>query len=546
VSDATPTPPPESGGLDRRTLLKYTGALGAAGAITASLAACSSGPKSTTDTGGGKGGGDSITAVIGYGNDQSWDPTMTASAFSMAANHHIYEGLLDTDPISRQPYAALATEVPSDLNSTTWKFTLRDGAKWHDGKPVTADDVVFTFDRIMDTKTTTLAHGFFAGWLKEVRKVDGKTVELVLNFPFADGASRLTLAKIMPRHVFSKAGAWEKAMKGLAVGSGPYKLTSHTPKSNSVLEAYAGYNGPRKANFKKMNWLSIVDAPPRVAKISGGHAEAQIADNIPYANMARLKQGGLTVEGGKGMNNLFLMFNTAHKPFDDVRVRQALHYAIDTKKMIAVALKGDGEASSSFLDSGNPSYRKAKPDYGYDPEKAKKLLKEAGVSGLKITLQSINVSWIADCLPTIKASWDAIGVKTTLNIQDTAALFTKLDQKKDFQVVAAASNPNQFGIDADLIMRYNYSPGNAWMGYARWEGSSAAKDLFKRMDTALKEPDAAKKKRMIQDYIDLVAEQAVIYPVVHNELVTAWDPKKITGVKAQPYPGINLLMAKPV
>jgi peptide/nickel transport system substrate-binding protein len=65
------------------------------------------------------------------------------------------------------------------------------------------------------------------------------------------------------------------------------------------------------------------------------------------------------------------------------------------------------------------------------------------------------------------------------------------------------------------------------------------------MDQASQEPDAGKKKQMTQEYIDIVAENAVIYPVVHNELVTAWDPKKITGIKAQPYPGINLLKAKP-
>ena len=135
----------------RRSFLKYSGALGAAAAVSSSLAACSAGPESTNDTGGGGGGKNStLTAVIGYGNDGSWDPTQTASAFCMAANNHIYEGLLDTDPISREPYAALATAVPGDLNGTSWKFELRAGATFHDGKPVTADDVVFVFERILD------------------------------------------------------------------------------------------------------------------------------------------------------------------------------------------------------------------------------------------------------------------------------------------------------------------------------------------------------------------------------------------------------------
>ncbi|MFF5963166.1 ABC transporter substrate-binding protein [Streptomyces collinus] len=541
MRDVTPDVPAPH----RRSFLKYTGALGAAAAVSASLSACSSGPESTNDTGdGGSGANRTLTAVIGYGNDGSWDPTQTASAFCMAANHHIYEGLLDTDPISREPYAALATEVPGNPDSTSWKFTLRAGATFHDGKPVTADDVVFVFERILDPDTQTLAKGFFASWLKEVRKIDAQNVELVLKFPFPDGLSRLTLAKIMPKHVFSRPGAWDEAIKGKAIGSGPYRQTAHHPKSNTTFEAFDGYNGPRKPAFRKMNWLTIVDAAPRVAKISGSSAGAQIADNIPYANIGQLESGGMTVAGGAGMNNLFLMFNTRHKPFDDPRVRQALHYAIDTEKMVEVALKGHGKPSTSFLDEANPSYRRARTVYDHDPDKAKALLKAAGVKGLSIEILAVNVSWIVDCLPTIKASWDAIGVETTLSPQETTAVFTKMDQKQDYQVVAAASNPNQFGLDADLIMHYNYGPENLWMQYTRWASDPVARQLFKDMDRATREPDPAKKKAMVQDYIDVVAEQAVLYPVVHNELMTAWDPARLSGIRAQPYPGINLLQAK--
>ncbi|MFF7040633.1 ABC transporter substrate-binding protein [Streptomyces massasporeus] len=540
MRDETPDVP----ALHRRSFLKYTGALGAAAAVSASLSACSSGPESTNDTGTGSGRDRTLTAVIGYGNDGSWDPTQTASAFCMAANNHIYEGLLDTDPISREPYAALATEVPKDPDSTSWTFALRSGATFHDGKPVTADDVVFVFRRILDPDTQTLAKGFFASWLKEVRKIDAQHVQLVLKFPFPDGLSRLTLAKIMPKHVFSRPGAWDDAIKGKAIGSGPYRQTAHHPKSNTTFEAFDGYNGPRKPAFRKMNWLTIVDAAPRVAKISGSSAGAQIADNIPYANIGRLESGGMTVAGGAGMNNLFLMFNTRHKPFDDVRVRQALHYAIDTEKMVEVALKGHGRPSSSFLDEANPSYRRAKTVYDHDPDKAKALLKEAGVKGLSIEILAVNVSWIVDCLPTVKASWDAIGVRTTLSPQETTAVFTKMDQKQDYQVVAAASNPNQFGLDADLIMHYNYGPENLWMQYTRWASDPVAEQLFKDMDRATREPDPAKKKAIVQDYIDVVAEQAVLYPVVHNELMTAWNPARLSGIRAQPYPGINLLQAK--
>ncbi|MFC4501645.1 MULTISPECIES: ABC transporter substrate-binding protein [Streptomyces] len=524
---------------DRRSFL--TGTVGALCGLSPVLAGC--GPESTNDIGG-SGPDRTLTAVIGYGNDGSWDPTQTASAFAMAANNHVYEGLVDTDPISRVPYPALATRLPADPRATVWRFTLRPGAVFHDGRPVTADDVLFVYDRILDPGTQTLAKGFFASWLKGVRKVDTRTVELVLRFPFPEGIARLTLAKVMPRHVFSRPGGWDAAIRGLAVGSGPYRQTAHHPKSNTTFEAFDAYDGPRRPAFTRMNWLTIVDAASRVARISGRGAGAQIADNIPYANIPWLERGGLRVAGAAGMNNLFLMFNTRHKPFDDVRVRQALRYAIDSERMVEVALKGHGKPARSFLDETNPAYRPAKTVYDHDPARAKSLLKAAGVRRLEVEILSVNVSWIVDCLPTVKASWDAIGVRTTLAPQETTAVFTKLDQKRDYQVVAAASNPNQFGLDPDLILRYNYGPQNLWTGYARWGGDAVARRLFGDMDRATREPDPVRKRAMIQDCVDVVAEQAVLYPVVHNELMTAWDPHRLTGTRAQPYPGVNLLQAK--
>jgi peptide/nickel transport system substrate-binding protein len=212
--------------------------------------------------------------------------------------------------------------------------------------------------------------------------------------------------------------------------------------------------------------------------------------------------------------------------------------------MIEVALKGRGKPSTSFLNEENPSYAKSRTVYSYDPAKAKALLAEAGVTNLSINLLAVNVSWIVDCLPTIAASWNAIGVKTTLEPQDTAAVFTKMDQNADYQVVAAASNPNQFGNDADLILRYNYTQGGVWMKYTRWENSAGAKVIFAKMDEAVRAADADTKLKLIHEYLDLVAEQAVLYPVVHTELMTAWNPKKLSGIRAQPYPGINLLQAK--
>jgi peptide/nickel transport system substrate-binding protein len=532
------TPPGSGSSFSRRDMLRFTGFAGVAAAFSSSLAACG-GPASTNATGSTV---DSITAVIGYGNNQTWDPLQTASAFSMAGNLHTYESLVEGDPISRESYAGLAKELPKDVTGTSFKVELRDGAKWHDGQPVTADDVVFTFTRALDPKENVLVRTFLTPWLKEVTKVDDHTVEFTLNQSFPYVLERLQTIKICPKHVFD--GKWADAIAGKVVGSGPYKVTEQAPLSFTRFEKFADYNGPRPAVYKTMLWNSIVEAAPRVAKISGAKPAAQITENIPPANADQLEKDGRTVQFADGGNNLWLMFNTTHAPFDNKLVRQALHHAIDREKMIKVGLKDKGSAGTSFINPKLPESQKAANDLSYDPDKAKDLLRQAGITSLSITLSTTNTTLVADCVNVIKEGWDAIGVATTLDSQDTKALFSKLDSGFDFQVVATTQNAQQFGNDPDLQIRYYYAGAGVAAKYAKWAGPDQ-QNMMSLLDDATGETDAGKRKQTTKKALDVLADQAVVYPLVFTQLGTAWDPKTISGVRAQGYPGINLNQAKP-
>jgi peptide/nickel transport system substrate-binding protein len=527
--------------FSRRDMLRFTGLAGTAAAFTATLGACGGGPASTNTTGK---SADSITAVLGYGNNQTWDPLQTASAFAMAGILHCYESLVEGDPITREPFPGLAKALPADLTGTRLKFELRDGAKWHDGQPVTADDVVFTYARALSAGENVLVHSFFDHWLQSVNKVDDHSVEFVLKAPFPYALQRIQSCKIVPKHVFD--GKWADAASGKVVGSGPYKVTEQAPLSHTTFEKFADYNGPRPAVYAKMLWKSIVDAAPRVAAISGVKPEAQIVENIPPANADQLRKAGRTVEFADGGNNLFLLFNTAHAPFGDKLVRQALHYAIDGRKMVDIGLKGAGTPATSFINPKLPSSQPAVNDFGYDPAKAKSLLQQAGVNGLKVTLSTTNTSLVADCVKVIKEGWDAIGVETTLDSQDTKALFSKLDAGNDFQVVATTNNPLQFGNDPDLLTRYYYATQSIMMTkYARWANTDS-QALLQLQDKAAAETDETKRRGLTKQLLDMIADFAVIYPVVFTQLGTAWDSKVLSGVRAQGYPGIYLNQAKPV
>lgn len=539
--------------ISRRNVLRYAGLLGVAAAVAPAVAACA-GPSSTV-AGGSQTISELLTAVVGYGNNQSWDPTQSASAFSMAAFQHIYEGLVDTDPVSRAPYPALAAALP-DTSGTTWQIKLRDGAKWHDGQPVTADDVVFTFQRVLDPLANVLVGQYFSSWLKSVDKVDDKTVTLNLLAPFPYALKRLTIAKILPKHILAASGTasqadWDNLKSGdpkYTIGSGPYSHTLHSATANDEFQAFADYNGSFKANFKKMNWYSITDASARVARISGGNAGAALSDNIPPANADTLKAAGLTVEQAAGMNNLTLAFNPNAQYFSDNRVRQALLYAINVQTINDKALKGLAVQAQSLLNKNMPDFKAAAVVFDHNLDKAKQLLKDAGVpAGLKVNLRSVNVSWVVDCLPTIVEAWTALGLVVSTQPQDTAALFADLNSATgQFQVFAAASNPNQFGNDIDLITRAFYGPSGSYMAPTKFANTPEYKATFAKVQAAVTETDPKKQLELRYSALDDIAQQAVVYPLLFVDLLTAWDPKKLTGVKGLGYPGVNLLQAKAV
>lgn len=155
----------------RREFLKLTGMLGAAAAFSATVAACSS--SSTTTGATGAGSTTLLEAGISYALSTGFDPMTSSGATPFAANMHIFEGLVDLHPATREPYLALAKADPKQVNDTTWEVTLRSGAKFHNGDPVTVDDVIYSFDRVTDTKNASL-FAQFVPFIKSV-KAKGKT-----------------------------------------------------------------------------------------------------------------------------------------------------------------------------------------------------------------------------------------------------------------------------------------------------------------------------------------------------------------------------------
>src|SRR5699024_1445539 len=274
----------------------------------------------------------------------------TSAALTIAANWHTMEGLTELDPASMETYNALAADDPKKVDDTTYEVTLRDGAVFHDGSPVTPEDVAFSFARVLNPDNESL-YTQFIPFIDSVEPKDDKTVTIKLNFPTGLLAERLSVVKIVPQEVVEKD---PDAFDAKPIGTGPYQLTDGGAGGTVKFERNDDYTGPRPALAAKMEWEILPEPTARVNSLTSKTSAA--IDSVPYLDVETLEGQGATVESTQGFGLLFMMFNNGQAPFDDVRNRQAFLYALDMEQIIENALLGNAAHATSFLQKEHPNY----------------------------------------------------------------------------------------------------------------------------------------------------------------------------------------------
>lgn len=513
-------------GIKRRV----TASIAVAAATALVVGACSSSPEPQEPNQGGIDSEAIIEVGISYALSGAFDPMLTTDAVTLSANWHTMEGLTELDPATRDVYAALGADMPKQVDDLTWTVDLRAGATFHNGDPVTVDDVVFSFERVLDPANLSLYAGFI-DFLDSVEAEDEDTIIFNLKYPFSIVPERLSVVKIVPQSVVE---ADYEAFDALPVGTGPYRITSAVPEDRLTFERFDDYNGPRPALAAGMTWYLLGDSAARVTALSSGTVHA--IEDVPYIDVPMLEQQ-LDVESAQAFGLLFMMFNTDKKPFDDPRVRQAFFYALDMDKIINTGLLGNAEAATSFLPSNHRNYNRASTVYSYDPDKARQLLKEAGAEGLDFNLWSVATGWVADVAPLIKEDLDAVGVNTNLLI--ASGLYAQVDAG-EMEVMIAPGDPSVFGDDPDVLMRWWYGD-NVWsQSRYRWTDTPEFAEMTRLLDTAV-QATGDEQQQIWNDAFDLISEQVPLYPLFHRQLPTAWDSERLIGFKPIPLPGVSLL-----
>ena len=509
----------EKHSLTRRGFLAGTAATGAIAALT--LSGCGGGDQKKDepkkDAPAEKTVADSITAAVAY-TSTNCNPIGNSSALMLAATWHVFEGLYDLDLHNYKTYTALAAGEPVKVSDTEYEVSLRDGAKFSDGTDVTAADVVNAFEKNMADAT----YGAFLTFIETVTAKDDKTVTFALKYPFESLLKgRLSVVKVFP------ASLTEDQLKTMPIGSGPWKYESINGDDGGTIKFVPNdqYNGPMPATCAEMDWNVLLDGTARTTAITDGAVLA--IESVPDANADQIANTGATVEYVPGFALPFLMFNTKKAPFDDVRVRQAIYYALDIEKLIANQMDGHAAPATSFLPEAYANYHRASTVYSHDPEKAKSLLAEANVADLSFELM-VNNNWVKDLAAQIKEDLGAIGVTATINETkiDWAALAPS-ESILPYDVMLTPGDPSCFGNDPDLLMTWWYGD-NVWtQGRSCWNVTPEWAELQTLLQSAREEADAAKQQEIWNQCFDLIADNIPIYPLFHRETSTGFQAEKL-------------------
>ena len=529
--------------LEASTLAAAT--LSAAGLGSAGLFGCSAAADSPTSTGATSSDAEVATgaptvlqAALDYPAPLAEiSPIGNTRALWLAAGWHVYEGLYDVDYRTFTPRAALAEGDPVQVSDTEFEVILREGAKFSDGSAVTPADVVNAFERNMLDAT----YSSMLSFIDSVAVKDDVTISILLNQPFGRYLkNRLALVRIFPSSMA------DEDLSQMPVGSGPWCYASFETDSSGFVESIEFvsnpyYEGSLPAACERMWWKVSSDGETRCELLRDG--SVSICENVPFSAADRLKDGGFTVEFIQGFGQAFLMFNCQKKPFDDPRVRQAFFYAINVDELIASEMGGHAMKVTSFLPKTFENYHEASTVYTYDPEKAKKLLAEAGVEELEFELTTNN-NWVKSLTGRIQEDLAAVGISMKNN--ETRIDWAQLAPSDDdavlpFDVILTPGDPSCFGSDPDLLLNWWYGD-NVWTrGRSCWAKTGDGK--FEELQALIQHAraaNAAEQQSAWNQCFDLISEEVPIYALFHREIATAYDESAVVGFESIGTTGLAL------
>jgi peptide/nickel transport system substrate-binding protein len=481
-----------------------------------------------------KGGTIRMTAPYGAGLS-GLDMHNTPRANDDIYGKVVHRTLYNYDSDKGVPVLELAKSVAVSNNGLTHTFKLRDDAFFHNGKKMTADDVIYSFTRIMDGKRAFPA----ARWVRIIKgavdvekgqattiaglkKIDDFTLEMTLTdrvdpgFYFYNGSTA-----IYPVGEADKPEFLQKP-----IGLGPFKFVEHVPGSRLVAERWEKFYKPGMPYADRVVISMMGEAPARDVAFRNKEIDLSIlgpAQYVAYREDPNLKSGILEVAE---VFTRHMGMNLEFKPFSDKRVRQAINHAIDTDLIIKRLVKDKAYRATSWLPQPSPAYDKARKPYAYDPEKAKKLLAEAGYKdGFEFEwTTSQNESWGLPIVEAVIPMLARVGIKVKVKQVEVNVLID-LRSKGEFQafILSAQSGPDALGA---LKCFHSATPMTA-CNYYRFKNA----EFDKLVDAAGQTDNADERNALLRKADAILHEEAPVWFFNYNKAVMAYQPW-IKGLQA--------------
>ena len=390
------------------------------------------------------GGAAAQSLRVGLSNDPgSLDPHYDNYPVNNQISLHIFEALVAQDE-HQLLRPALATAWRA-VDERTWEFKLREGVRFHDGSPFTADDVVFSLDRVPRVPNAPSPFTHFTRRIVEVEVIDPLTIRLRTANPAPQLPRDLSAIRILSRKAASGPAPEGKTTEQLnrgegLVGTGPFRFVSWTRERQLVLERNDDYWGPKPA-WATVTFYPIPDATTRLAALDSG--DLDFVENLPTQDVVRLRRDQRWHIVSVPSNRMIYLHldhrgepspgipDTAGKnPLKDRRVREALNLVLDRAALVRQAMAGDATVATDLLPRPMFGARRTAASVAPDPQRARRLLADAGYpDGFSLILGAPNGRYLNDVrvAAAVAASWTAIGVKTRVETSQPPVFFQNRD-----------------------------------------------------------------------------------------------------------------------
>jgi len=428
-----------------------------------------------------------------------------AAAIGEITGYNLYEGLTKINGDgSVTPLLAKSWTVSPDVK--TYTFKLVEGAKFQDGEPFTSADVKFSFEKAAAPDSTNKLKDALFRTIASIETPDPATVVLTFKDAAPDALFNLGQASAS---IVSPKSAPTNATK--PIGTGPFKLDNWVKGSAIVLSKWDGYRDAGKIKLNKVTFRIINDPAAQVAALLAGDVDA-----IPrFGSVQAVEQFksdprfAVTVGGTEGKT--IMSINNKRKPLDDVRVRRSIAHAIDRKAVIDGAMNGFGVPIGSHYVPIDPGYIDLTGTYPYDPEKAKALLKEAGVTTpLKLGLILPPPGYARQGGEIVAAELAKVGIDAKIENVEWAQWLSGVYKESNFDLtIISHVEPMDLMIYADPKYYFQYD-------------SQAFRDIMRKANTTV---DQAERKKYLGEAQKLLATDAVNVFLFQLQQITVADVK---------------------